>query len=141
MTNSRAPDRTHPTLFQPPQPDEAPTQLPPEAVRATVLAAAASFPAAASSLTAVSDSPVPDPALSASLVAQLPRMRAVAATQLAQAAELAELRARSERLVRAWYERGVLDTSQFVADVEERAGRVERRVRRAERAREADRAL
>jgi hypothetical protein len=112
--------------------------LTPEAVRATVLASASSFSAAASSLTAVSDCPIPDPSQSAALVALLPRMRGIEATQLAQAAEIAELRAHSEDVLRTWYEDGVLGTSQFVADVEGRVEKVERQVRRAEREREAE---
>lgn len=102
-----------------------------------MLAAAPSFPAAASALTtAVADTPVPDPALSASLAALLPRLRGVAATQRAQAAEVAALRARSEMLVRRWYERRALACSQFVAGVEGRVERVEMVVRRVERARD-----
>ncbi|RYP67432.1 hypothetical protein DL769_005764 [Monosporascus sp. CRB-8-3] len=129
--------KSHPDLFQAPPPAEPPsTLLPPEAVRAIVLSAASSFPATASALTAVSDTPVPDPALSAGLAALLPRMRGVEAAQLAQAAEIAELRARSEVVVRRWYERRVLDYSDFVADVEGRVEKAERAVRRAERARD-----
>ncbi|RYP41981.1 hypothetical protein DL767_000612 [Monosporascus sp. MG133] len=129
--------KSHPDLFQAPPPAEPPsTLLPPEAVRSVVLSAASSFPATASALTAVSDTPVPDPALSAGLAALLPRMRGVEAAQLAQAAEIAELRARSEVVVRRWYERRVLDYSDFVADVESRVEKAERAVRRAERARD-----
>ncbi|RYP50323.1 hypothetical protein DL768_004140 [Monosporascus sp. mg162] len=129
--------KSYPDLFQAPPPAEPPsTLLPPEAVRAIVLSAASSFPATASALTAVSDTPVPDPALSAGLAALLPRMRGVEAAQMAQAAEIAELRARSEVVVRRWYERRVLDYSDFVADVESRVEKAERAVRRAERARD-----
>lgn len=63
-------------------------------------------------------------------------MKAIEATQIAQAAELAELRGRSEAVIRTWYEGGVLKSSQFLADVESRVGKVERRVRRTERERE-----
>ncbi|EMR68049.1 hypothetical protein MGN70_013246 [Eutypa lata] len=130
--------KSHPDLFQPLPPSDPPTtHLPPDAIRAIVLAAAPSFPAAASALTtAVADTPVPDPALSASLAALLPRMRGVEVTQRAQAAEIAELRARSEVLVRRWYEGRVLATSEFVARVEGRVERAEMRVRRAERVRD-----
>ncbi len=104
-----------------------------------MLSSASAFPATASALTAATaDSPVPDPALSAALAALMPRMAAVEALQRAQEAEMAVLRARSEKAVRAWYEAGVLDYSRFVADVEGRVERVERGVRRAERAREAE---
>ena len=47
-------------------------------------------------------------------------------------------RARSEKLVRGWYEGRMLGYSQFVADVEGRVGRVETGVRRVEKAREVE---
>ncbi|KAK4102858.1 hypothetical protein N658DRAFT_505896 [Parathielavia hyrcaniae] len=139
--------KAHPSLFHPPPPSSIasppelpPTQLSPAAVRATVLAYATAFPSVASSLTAATaDTPVPDARQSAALAALGPRMRGVEALQLAQAAEMSELRARSERAVRAWYEGGVLRYGVRLADVEGRLERVERGVRRAERVRaEAD---
>lgn len=87
-------------------------------------------------LTAIEDMAVPDPAMSAKLVALLPRMRVVEATQKGQAAEVAELRARSEQVIKGWYGRGVVDYGEFVADVEGRVGRVETSVRRAEKLRD-----
>jgi hypothetical protein len=65
-------------------------------------------------------------------------MRAIEATQLAQAAEISELRARSEEVVRGWYEGPFLQRSQHLAEVEGRVERVERNVRRAEREREEE---
>ncbi|GKT42791.1 uncharacterized protein ColSpa_02972 [Colletotrichum spaethianum] len=127
---------SHPTLFQPPPPSEPPTQLAPEAVQATVLASAASFPATASSLTSVNDCPIPEPSQSAALASLVPKMRGIEATQIAQEAEMAELRARSEEVLKSWYQYGVLGASEFVAEVEGRVERVERRVRRAEREKE-----
>ncbi|KAL0937166.1 nuclear distribution protein [Colletotrichum truncatum] len=127
---------SHPTLFQPPPPSEPPIQLGPEAVQATVLASAASFPATASSLTSVNDCPIPEPSQSAALASLVPRMRGIEATQIAQAAEMAQLRARSEEVLKSWYQQGVLGASDFVADVESRVERIERRVRRAEREKE-----
>ncbi|KAF6817680.1 nuclear distribution protein [Colletotrichum musicola] len=126
-------DNSHPTLFQPPPPTEPPTQLGPEAIQATVLASAASFPATASSLTSVNDCPIPEPSQSAALASLVPKMRGIEATQIAQEAEMAELRARSEEVLKNWYRQGVMGASEFVADLEGRAERVERRVRRAER--------
>ncbi|KAI0003954.1 hypothetical protein F4779DRAFT_621635 [Xylariaceae sp. FL0662B] len=128
--------KSQPTLFRPPPPAEPPSELPPDALKAIVLAAASSYPATASALTAISDTPVPDPEQTANLVALLPRMKGIEATQLAQAAEIAELRARSEAVVRQWYERDVMGYSNFVAGVEGRVERAERAVRRVERARE-----
>lgn len=104
-----------------------------------MLAYAASFPTVASALTAAtSDLPVPDPRLSAELAALLPRMRSVQATQLAQEADIAELRARSERVVRAWYEGRILRYGQTVAHVEGQLEKVEMGIRRVEKARELD---
>ncbi|KUI56016.1 hypothetical protein VP1G_03382 [Cytospora mali] len=132
--------RTHPTFFQSPAAtDPPPSQLDTSALRATVLSFASSFPSTVSALTAVtSDTPIPDPKLSADLVALLPRMKGIEATQLAQEAEIAELRARSERVVRQWYEERVVGYGDFIADVEGRVERVERKVRRADALREKE---
>ncbi len=106
-----------------------------------MLSAAPSFPATVSALTAVQDTPVPDPTESAALVALTERMRGVEATQRAQEAEVAELRARSEATLRSWYEAGLLPTSDATAEVEARVGRVERMVRRKERERELEKEI
>ncbi|KAI1645079.1 uncharacterized protein F4817DRAFT_344871 [Daldinia loculata] len=127
--------KSQPTLFQPPPPSQPPSELSPEALRAIVLAAASSFPATASALTAISDTPIPDPAHTTTLAALLPKMKGIEATQIAQAAEIAELRARSEVVVRQWYEHNVMSYSNFVAGVESRVENAERVVRRVERAR------
>ncbi|KAI1392467.1 uncharacterized protein F4822DRAFT_391162 [Hypoxylon trugodes] len=127
--------KSQPTLFQPQPPSSPPSSLSPDALRSVVLAAASSYPATASALTAISDTPVPDPAHTAALVALLPRMKGVEATQIAQVAEVAELRTRSEAVVRKWYERDVLGYSDFVAGVESRVERAERVVRRVEKVR------
>jgi hypothetical protein len=68
-------------------------------------------------------------------------MKGLEATQLAQEEEIAALRARSERVVRAWYEGRVLRYGECVADVEGRVEKVERGVRRRERAREMEEAV
>ncbi|KXJ93848.1 putative nuclear distribution protein RO10 [Microdochium bolleyi] len=128
--------KSHPDLFHSSNPFEAPSLLSTDAIRAIVLASAASYPATASSLTAIDDTPIPDPALSAGLAALIPRMRAVEATQLAQSAEIARLRAQSEVVIRQWYERDVMGYSGFVARVEDRIELVERDIRRVERAQE-----
>ncbi|KAI0458209.1 hypothetical protein F5B21DRAFT_44346 [Xylaria acuta] len=128
--------KSNPTLFQSPPASQPPPELSSEALRAVVLSAASSYPAAASALTAISDTPIPDPALSAGLAALLPRMKGIEATQMAQAAEIADLRARSEAVVRRWYKHDVMGYSDFVAGVEGRMERVERAVRRVEKARD-----
>jgi hypothetical protein len=68
-------------------------------------------------------------------------MRAIEATQIAQAAEIADLRQRSEIAVRSWYETGILDNSKTMANLESRVKVVERQVRRAERELEAEEEL
>ncbi|KAH7126248.1 hypothetical protein B0J13DRAFT_565041 [Dactylonectria estremocensis] len=125
--------KSHPDFFHSADPSEPPSQLSADAVQSIVLASASSFPSTLSSLTAIKDSPVPDPSESAALIALGDRMKAVEATQLAQAAEMADLRKRSERIIRSWYESGVLDNSNVMADIVSRVEIAERQVRRAER--------
>ena len=129
-------DKSNPTLFHQAS-TESPADLSPEAIRATVIASAASFPATASALTSVSDCPIPEASQSAALAALAPRMKGIEATQRAQQAEMAELRARSEAVIQAWYENGVMGASRFVADVEGRLSKSDRHVRRAEKELEA----
>jgi hypothetical protein len=143
ITN-RFTDNSYPTLFNPtPAPDAAllPTQLSTSALRSTVLSFATSYPATASALTAAtsdSDSPVPDAAASAALVALIPRMKGVEAVQVAQEAEIAALRVRSEKVLRGWYEDRVLRYGDWVADVESRVEGVEAGVRRAAKRRQTE---
>lgn len=131
-------DKAHPDFFQAPAAGDLPSQLTPDAIRAIVLSAAPSFPATVSALTAVQDTPVPDPAESAKLVTLTGRMRGIEATQLAQAAEVAELRGRSEAALRRWYEADLLPTSDATAKMEARVGVVERGIRRRERQKEME---
>ncbi|POR30882.1 Uncharacterized protein TPAR_08891 [Tolypocladium paradoxum] len=133
--------KSHPDFFHTPSPSEPPSQLSTDALRSIVLASASTFPSTLSSLTAVKDSPIPDTSESAALIAMTERMKAIEATQVAQASEMAELRRRSEAVMRSWYESGVLGTSRFMADAESRVERVERQVRRKERAKEEDKEM
>lgn len=129
-------DKTHPDFFHAPEASEPPSQLSSDAVSAIVLASASSYQSTLSILTAIKDTPIPDPSESASLIALSEKMKALEATQLAQTAEVAELRTRSEAVIRNWYEGSVLGNSRFMADVEGRVEKIERRVRRAEREKE-----
>ncbi|EGU88742.1 hypothetical protein FOPG_08101 [Fusarium oxysporum f. sp. conglutinans race 2 54008] len=133
--------RAHPDFFHSADPSEPPSQLDIDALQSIVLASASAFPATLSSLTAIKDSPIPDPADSAALVALQDRMTAIEATQIAQAAEMADLRQRSEIAVRSWYETGILDNSKTMANLESRVKVVERQVRRTERDLEAEEEL
>jgi hypothetical protein len=125
-------DNKHPDLFHEPSPKEPPSSLDFDSVEAIVLASASSFPATLSALTAIKDCPIPDPSESARLITLSDRMKAIEAKQISQAAEAAELRRRSEIVMRTWYESGVLANSQALADIESRFERIERAVRQTE---------
>lgn len=140
LTSSSA-DKSHPDFFHAAAPTEPPTQLPADAIQAIVLSSAPAFHSTLSYLTAIKDCPVPDPGESAALVGLTERMKGLEATQLAQAAEVAELRARSEAVIRTWYEGSFLRDAQALADAEGRMERVERAVRRAEHEREVQKEL
>ena len=120
-------------LFHAASPSEPPSKLDVDTICAIVLAAAPQYQSTLSLLTSIKDTPIPDPTQSAALIATRDRLKALEATQVAQAAEAAELRSRSEAVVQAWYEGSVLRKSQFMSDVEGRFELVERAVRRAER--------
>lgn len=125
-------DNANPDFFHAPKPGEPPSQLAPDAIRSIVLASAPSFSTTLSALTAIQDSPIPDPSESASLITMSDRMKAVEATQLAQAAEIAGLRSRSEVALRKWFEGDMLPKSNLMADVEGRFEQVERAIKRRE---------
>ena len=72
------------------------------------------------------------------MAALLPRMKGLEATQLAQDVEIAELRSRSEQVLRGWYEKRIIGYGQFVADAESRIEQSERAVRRAEKLNEPE---
>lgn len=129
-------DSQHPTLFSAPSTGVASApELSPAALAQMVLASSTLYPSTASALRSIEDDPIPDPSLSANLISLLPKMRAIEATQKAQAAEIAELRARSEVLIRSWYETGVLTYGEFVAGTEKRLTTAEIEIRRTEKAR------
>ncbi|PHH68200.1 hypothetical protein CDD82_743 [Ophiocordyceps australis] len=125
--------KSRPDFFHAPTPSQPPSQLSPDALRSIVLASASAYPATLSALTAIKDCPIPDASESVALVAMTERLRAIQATQLAQASEVAELRRRSEAVMRSWYENALLVNSRLMADFESRVGKVERHLRRQER--------
>ncbi|KAK9440216.1 uncharacterized protein G6M90_00g061740 [Metarhizium brunneum] len=126
--------KSNPDLFHSPDASVPPSQLSSDAIQSIVLSQAPAYSSALSSLTAVQDSPIPDPSESASLIALTDKMKAIEATQIAQLAEISELRRRSEMVIRAWYENWVLNNSQSLADVETRVERIEKQIRQRERA-------
>ncbi|KAM0461933.1 hypothetical protein ACHAPV_002570 [Trichoderma viride] len=124
--------KSNPDLFHAPPPSQPPSQLDSETIQSIVLSSASSFPATLSALTAAKDIPIPDSSASASLISLTQRMRAIEATQLAQAAEISKLRSKSEMLVRSWYENRALVDSQMIADSDGRIRRVEWETRKRE---------
>ncbi|KAF4509846.1 hypothetical protein G6O67_001786 [Ophiocordyceps sinensis] len=133
--------KSHPDLFHAPASSDPPSQLSTDTIRSMVLAAASTYPAVLSSLTAIKDCPVPDMSESTALVSMTERMKAIQAAQAAQAADMAELRRRSEVIIRSWYERSLLAGSRSMAEIESRVEGVERHVRRRERAMEEDKEI
>lgn len=118
-----------------------PSQLSSDAIQAIVLASASIFSSTLSSLTAVKDCSVPDSSDSAQLINLTERMKAIETTQIAQMAEISELRQRSEAVMLSWYESGVLANSQSLANVESRVQGVEREIRRSEVAGELEKQI
>ncbi|KAK5991230.1 hypothetical protein PT974_09508 [Cladobotryum mycophilum] len=133
--------RSSPDLFHAPAPSEPPSQLPPDTIRSIVMSSASSFNTTLSALTAVKDMLIPNPAASATLISLSKRMKGLEATQLAQAAEIAQLRTKSEMIIRSWYENSTIQNSELLADAEARVQRVERELRRKERQIEEEKEL
>ncbi|KAL4778062.1 hypothetical protein BJX76DRAFT_363091, partial [Aspergillus varians] len=85
-----------------PNPDS--TNLPLQTLLSIILSYASAIPETASRLTSLNDTPIPDAALSASLIELTPRMEKLAAVQEQQAGEVGELRVRTARVVQRFYE-------------------------------------
>lgn len=126
-------DKANPDFFHAAAPSEPPSDLTQDALRAIVMSSAPSYSSTLSALTAIKDSPVPDPSESAALIALNDKMKSIEALQLAQEADMAQLRARSEVALRKWFEGDRLRKSELLADIEGRFEQVEREVRRKER--------
>ncbi|KAL4737730.1 hypothetical protein BDV11DRAFT_191180 [Aspergillus similis] len=89
----------------------------------------------ASRLTSLTDTPIPDASLSASLIALQPRMNQLAAKQDEQSREIAELRVRTAKVLQRYYEVSLLGGGEVWGEWEGRIERVEREVKRVEVAR------
>ncbi|OJD23794.1 hypothetical protein ACJ73_04854 [Blastomyces percursus] len=109
-------------------PPTVPTSLSQQALTSIILSYASAFPETASRLTSLKDLPIPPASLSASLIELQPRLDRLAAVQEQQAAEIAELRARSALVAKRWVEVGILGGSEVWAEWEGRIERVERGV-------------
>ncbi|EER40656.1 nuclear distribution protein RO10 [Histoplasma capsulatum H143] len=115
-----------------PQPPAIPSTLSQQALTSIILSYASAFPETASRLTSLKDLPIPPASLSASLIELQPRLDRLVAVQEQQAAEIAELRARSALVAKRWVEVGVLGGGEVWAEWEGRIEKVERAVRRLE---------
>ena len=103
-----------------------------------VLAHATAFPQTASRLTALKDLTLPPALASAQLIELQPRLDGVLREQAEQSRQMAELRARSARVMERWIELGVVGQGEVWAEWEERVKSVERRARRIEAARKRE---
>ncbi|EEH02866.1 conserved hypothetical protein [Histoplasma capsulatum G186AR] len=97
-----------------PQPPAIPSTLSQQALTSIILSYASAFPETASRLTSLKDLPIPPASLSASLIELQPRLDRLVAVQEQQAAEIAELRARSALVAKRWVEVGVLGGSEII---------------------------
>jgi hypothetical protein len=129
-------DARYRDIFLPAANPRPPSTLDGSTIQSIVLAHASSFPETLSRLTSVRDLPIPPASASADLVALQPRLEKVQEVQRSQIREVAELRARSARLLERWLEVGVVGQGEVWAEWEERVRAVERGVRRIEVARE-----
>lgn len=125
-------DSRFPDLFQSPAPNAVPATLSSQALTALVLSYASAFPETASRLTSLKDLPIPPAEASTSLIELQPRLDRLAVVQEQQAAEVAELRARSALLMKRWMEVGIVGGGEVWGDWEGRVERVERTVKRIE---------
>lgn len=125
-----------PDLFQSQQPNEIPSTLTTTNIASIVLSCASSFPETASRLNSLKDLPIPDAALSTSLIALKPRLESVRKLQDEQASQVAELRARSAALLERYCEVGLVAGGECWAEFEDRVEVTEMAVRRMEVARQ-----
>jgi len=123
-----------PALFAGDSPDEVPSTLSASSLAALVVAHAQLYTSVSSQLTQLQDNAVPGPGPVVKLVDLQPRIDKAVARHEQQAREVAELRARSARVVERWYEVGVLEMGERWVDWEERIREVEILVRRREAA-------
>ena len=75
---------------------------------------------------------MPPAGSSVELIALRPRIVQLQRRQSSQNSELADLRRRSAAVVKRWYERSVLNSSECWTEWEKRLANVEKRVRREE---------
>ncbi|KAF8543195.1 hypothetical protein BDD12DRAFT_874818 [Trichophaea hybrida] len=106
-----------PTFFTPTR--SLPSTSPLEKA-ATILTAASEFHSTASQLAAINDTPIPPPGVSAGLVELLPRIQRAEVVQAAQEKKVAELRARTAKVLEGWFLCGVQGVNECFAEWDER---------------------
>ena len=123
----------YPDLFHSNASTEVPSSLSPSSLAALVLSHADLYTSVSSQLQQLAeDSSIPDSSAMATLVSLRPRIEKFRKEQQEQANAIAELRARSARVVEAWYEGQALRMADQWAGWEERLTGIEILVRRAE---------
>ena len=125
----------YPDLFHPTKADEVPSTLSTEELLAVITAHATLYHETASRLTSIRDLTIPPTSLSTSLIALYPRLANLELQQNRQAEEMAELRARSAKLIQRWYELRVLGHGECWAEWEVRMEGFEKEVRKLENGR------
>ncbi len=133
--------KRHPELFHTSNISDVPATLSITSLASLVLAHAQLYQAMFSRLTQLQDFRIPNPAAAAKMIDLQPRVEQARVKHVAQAKEVAELRARSAKVVEAWYEGGVLGMDDQWAEWEERLRDAEILVRRREAARKREEGL
>jgi hypothetical protein len=123
--------RAHPHIINPSAPVSA-SDLMPNQLAVLVLAHAQPLTSLSANLGHLQDTQLPNSTLLVKLVELQPRIENAWVKQEEQAREVAELRARSARVVEKWLEEGALGMSERWAEWEERVRAVEIKLRRRE---------
>ncbi|PWW74105.1 hypothetical protein C7212DRAFT_346758 [Tuber magnatum] len=115
--------RNYPEIFKthPHATSSSPSStLTPSEKLSTVLTAAPSIHTTSSQLTSIRDTPIPDPNVSADLIALIPRINRAEVVQQTQAREIAELRRRSAALLERRYLLGIEGVNECFSEWDER---------------------
>ncbi|KAK3712260.1 hypothetical protein LTR37_009122 [Vermiconidia calcicola] len=124
--------RKYPELLHTSSASDVPTTL------STASLASLLYQTVSARLSQLQDISVPDPSSAAKLIELQPRIEKVQVKQDMQSKEIAELRARSAKVVEMWYQGGVLGMGEQWAEWEERLRDAEILVRRCEAARKRE---
>lgn len=92
----------------------------------------------ASSLTSITDTPIPDASISAKVMIIAPQVQDLAALQASQLKTIASLKERTAAVLERFYSVDILQTGEYWADVETRVDRADHAIRRAALAQKQD---